>query len=181
MVKNRSYKPPLIEERFEIIDGVRYECQPSPTLKHQLLVTQLSNALHSACQLDGMIVVAPMDVHLDEQNIVQPDVIYVSNENSHILKTRIEGAPDLLVEILSPSTGEHDKVRKKALYERFSIKEYWIVDPHHKTIDQFVLQEGKYVLEQTFGSSGTLISSRFPCVSIELRKLFAILDRFQEE
>jgi Uma2 family endonuclease len=168
---------PLIEERYEIIDGIRYDCQPSPTLKHQLLVTQLFIDLNATCQITGTLVVAPMDVHLDENNIVQPDLIYVTNENNSILRTRIEGVPDLLVEILSPSTGEHDKVRKKALYERFGVREYWIVDIHHRTIDQFVLQEGKYVLEQVYGSAGILLSARFPCVKVQLGKLFQILDK----
>ncbi|QJD86939.1 Uma2 family endonuclease [Cohnella herbarum] len=169
---------PLIEERYEIIDGIRYDCHPSPTLKHQLLVTHLCNDLQTSCHATGTIVVAPMDVHLDEDNIVQPDLIYVSNENESILKTRIEGVPDLLVEILSPSTGEHDKVRKKALYERFGVREYWIVDSHHRTIDQFALQAGKYVLEKTYGSADVLFSERFPCVNVRLGKLFEILNRF---
>lgn len=171
---------PLIEDRYEIIDGIRYDCQPSPTLQHQLLVTQLCSDLYSTCHTTGTIIVAPMDVHLDQDNIVQPDLIYVSNENHSILRTRIEGVPDLLVEILSPSTGTHDKVRKKALYERFGVHEYWIVDSHHRTLDQFVLHEGKYVLEQTYGSADILLSSRFPCISVQLGKLFHILGKLED-
>ncbi len=172
---------PLIEERYEIIDGIRYDFQASPTLEHQLVVTQLCNELHSTCQSTGTLIVAPMDVHLDENNIVQPDLIYVANENRSILRTRIEGVPDLLVEILSKSTGTHDKVRKKALYERFGVREYWIVDIYHRTIDQFALQDGKYVLEQTYGSAGILLSARFPCVTVQLGKLFQILGKLEEE
>jgi Uma2 family endonuclease len=171
---------PLIEERYEIIDGIRYDCQPSPTLNHQLLVTQLCSDLYSTCHAAGTIIVAPMDVHLDEDNIVQPDLIYVANENRSILRTRIEGVPDLLVEILSPSTGTHDKVRKKALYERFGVHEYWIVDSYHRTIDQFVLHDEKYVLEKTYGSADTLLSARFPCISVQLGKVFQILSKLED-
>ena len=170
---------PLIEERYEIIDGIRYDFSPSPTLKHQLLVTQLWYELHETCHATGTVVVAPMDVHLDENNIVQPDLIYVTNENASILKTRIEGVPDLLIEILSPSTGEHDKVRKKALYERFGVPEYWIVDIHHRTIDQFVLRDGAYALERTYGSADAILSERFPCVAVQPGKLFSALDKFE--
>lgn len=168
----------LIEERYEVIDGIRYDCQPSPTLHHQLLVTQLWNVLNSTCRATGTVIVAPMDVRLDEDNIVQPDLIYVSNENASILRKRIEGVPDLLIEILSPSTGEHDKIRKRALYERFGIAEYWIVDAHHRAIDQFGLLNGKYELERTYGSYGTIVSERFPCVAVQPGKLFEILDKY---
>ncbi|MBB6732611.1 Uma2 family endonuclease [Cohnella zeiphila] len=171
---------PLIEERYEIIDGVRYDCQPSPTLKHQLLVTRLWQELDTTCSATGTLVVAPMDVHLDDDNIVQPDLIYVSDENSSILKTRIDGVPDLLIEILSPSTGEHDKVRKKALYERFGVPEYWIVDFHHRTIDRFALADGKYVLERTYGSADTLLSERFPCVRVQPGQLFQVLGKLDD-
>jgi Uma2 family endonuclease len=150
---------PLIEERYEIINGVRYDLKPSPTFNHQILVTQLWNGIYSTCYPNGTVVVAPMDVHLDKDNIVQPDVIFISNENSHIVQNqKIEGSPDLLVEILSPSTSKKDKIVKKELYERFGIKEYWIVDPVHKIIDQFVLENQKYVLSASYGEGGTLAS-----------------------
>lgn len=170
----------LIEERYEVIDGIRYDMQPSPLLQHQLIVTQLWNAIHTTCSTNGTVIVAPMDVHFDEQNIVQPDLIFVSNENSHILKARIEGVPDLLVEILSRSTGKHDKVRKKELYERFGVKEYWIVDISHRLIDQFVLKGGKYILERTYGTLDTLLSARFPCIAIDMDKLFHILRKIED-
>lgn len=133
-----------------------------------------------ACSAHGTIVVAPMDVYFDDNNIVQPDLIYVSNENSHILKTRIEGVPDLLVEILSPSSGNHDKIRKKAVYERFGVQEYWIVDIHHRLIDQFLLMNGKYVLDRSYGTTDVLHSAKFPCITIELDKVFRILNKIAD-
>ena len=86
-------------ERYEIIHGIRYDFQPSASFVHQVLVTQLSLALQTTCHMNGIVVVAPMDVHLDEHT-VQPDIVFILNENLHIVKNqRIEGAPDLLVEI----------------------------------------------------------------------------------
>jgi Uma2 family endonuclease len=88
---------PLIEERYVIINGVRYDFKPSPTFNHQLLVTQIGNTIYTTCQPNGVVVVAPMDIHFDQENIVQPDVIFISNERLSIVKNqKIMGAPDLL-------------------------------------------------------------------------------------
>ena len=118
-----------------------------------------------------------MDVHLDEGNIFQPDLIFISNENRHIIKERIEGAPDLVAEILSPSTSSNDKIHKKAQYERFGVKEYWIVDPVHLIIDQFVLVNHKYQLHATYDELNTLTSARFTCISVDLNLLFKDIKR----
>lgn len=168
-------------DRHEIIDGVRYDCKPSPAFEHQVLVTELNYALRATCTQNGIILVAPMDVHLSEQNTVQPDLIFISNENSHIIVNRkIVGVPDLLVEILSPSTGSHDKIRKKSLYERFGVKEYWIVDPVLHTIDQFILEGQKLQLHATYGTGDRLSSDLMICIDIDLDSLFAAIVRFQD-
>ncbi|MDF2668006.1 MAG: hypothetical protein K0R67_312 [Paenibacillus sp.] len=173
---NESY----IEERYEIIEGIRYDMKPSPILGHQLLVTGLWNGLNQTCQMDGIVVVAPMDVHLDEENVVQPDVIFISNENSSIIvNQRIHGAPNLLVEILSKSSGTHDKIRKKELYAKFAVPEYWIVDPLHHLIDQFLLVNKEYHLHRTYGEADTLTTDTIPCISIDLARLFGAIARFQ--
>ncbi len=145
------------------------------------MVTELNYALRTTCIHNGIIIVAPMDVHMDEQNTVQPDLIFIRNENSSIISNRrIEGVPDLLVEILSPSSGSHDKVRKKALYERFGVQEYWIVDPIHHTIDQYV-HDGKMLqLHTTYGHGDKLVSDLIPCIEIDLDAVFASIARFQE-
>lgn len=163
-----------IEERYEIINGIRYDLQPSPSLNHQRIVTRLATSLEITCHSTGTIIVAPIDVYLDDDNIFQPDVIYISNENASIMKfNRIEGAPDLVVEILSPSTSTNDKIRKKANYEKFGVKEYWIVDPVHLIVDQFILETNKYLLYNTYGVRDLLISPRFTCINVDLLKLFS--------
>lgn len=179
---NAPYPFPLIDERFEIINGIRYDFHPSPSLLHQVLVTELSSCIRQTCRPNGIVVVAPMDVHLDENNILQPDVIFISNETVHIVKNnKIFGAPDLVVEILSPSTSTNDKIRKKTQYERFGVKEYWIVDPRHHIIDQFVLEGVKFYLHATYAPGDTLLSDRFSCISIDLTLLFESIKRFEED
>lgn len=165
-------------ERFEIIAGIRYELTPAPTIRHQKLITQIWYHLHLSCHPQGTFLVAPVDVHLDENNIFQPDVIFVSNENEAIIKeTHIEGAPDLIVEILSPSTSVNDKSRKKTQYERHGVKEYWIADPIHSTIDQFILEKRVFHLHSTFVIGDTVISPLFPCISIHMGELFGPLEK----
>ncbi|WP_186445534.1 Uma2 family endonuclease [Paenibacillus cremeus] len=166
-------------DRYEIIDGIRYDLKPSPIIQHQILLTELYSAIRITCNQNGIIVVAPMDVKLDDRNTVQPDLIFIADENVHIIVDGIiQGAPDLLVEILSPSSGSHDKIRKKALYERFGIKEYWIVDPVLHTIDQFAHDGVKLQLHATYGKGDTLKSDRFSCISIDAASLFAAIARF---
>lgn len=166
-------KIPLIEERYEMINGIRYDFTPSPTFDHQVLVTKLSNELYKTCYPNGYIVVAPMDVHLDTNNIIQPDVIYISNERTHIIQgQKIIGAPDLLIEILSPSTSKKDKTIKKDLFEKFGVTEYWIVDPVHYIIDQFVLEDQAYKGYQSYGLGDILVSDHFSCIAINLDSIF---------
>lgn len=171
-----------VPERFEIIDGVRYDFLASPKITHQIILNELNTRIHTNCRMNGIIVVAPMDVHLDDNNIVQPDLIFISNENLHIIRDGwVKGAPDLLVEILSPSTGTRDKTKKKVLYERFGVKEYWIVDPNYNTVDQLVLVDNKYHLEATYGEEDTLTSPLFSCISINLNTVFQEIARFKED
>lgn len=168
-------------ERYEIIEGIRYDFQASPAVTHQILVTELYRCIYSTCQLNGLVLVAPMDVYLDEDNIIQPDVIFVSNERLSIVKKqRIEGVPNLLIEILSPSTSKNDKIRKKSVYERFGVDEYWIVDPVHRLIDQYVHQDGGFCLQVTYGEDDTLTSGKISCIHIDINALFQSIRRFED-
>ena len=163
----------LIDEQYEIINGIRYDLKPSPTVKHQILVTKISNELHKTCHSNGILLVAPIDVYLDEKNIFQPDVIFITNENLSIIQDdKVSGAPDLVVEILSPSTGKRDKTTKKEAYAYFGVKEYWIVDPIHQTIDQFLLNNQTYDLHATLIPGDTMKSPLFSCINIDLDPLF---------
>lgn len=160
-------------ERYEIIEGVRYDCSPAPTVLHQRISGALHIMLHNSCHAGGTVLYAPIDVYLDEDNQFQPDLVYITHEREFIIgEKRIEGAPDLVVEILSPSTSQNDKIRKKRQYERHGVQEYWIIDPVHRTIDQFALEQGKFVLSEIYGIAQTLTSTRYPCFLIHVGRLF---------
>ena len=162
------------EERYEIIEGIRYDMKPAPVVNHQRILGVLHIMIHQTCHSNGVILFAPLDVYLDEDNLFQPDLVFILHEHTSIIKEkRIEGAPDLVAEILSPSTSQNDKIRKKRQYERFGVQEYWLIDPIHRTVDQFILEGQKYVLYETYGIRGRLTSPQFSCVDIDLNQLFA--------
>ncbi len=151
----------------ELIDNVLY-MSPSPIYRHQKVLLdiafQIRQILNS--KQSGNLAVAPFDVYLDESsNAVQPDIVVVLQENMGILNEagHIHGVPDLLVEILSPGNSDHDLVRKKALYEKFGVKEYWIVDPESSLVKVFVLDSGSYQLksEETKRISSPLLGTSF--------------------
>ncbi|MEX1030083.1 MAG: Uma2 family endonuclease [Paenibacillaceae bacterium] len=160
-------------ERFEIIEGLRYDFLSSPKYAHQKILTNLHLAFHSACSQEGEILLAPLDVHFDEDNIVQPDVIYIARDNLGIIRDGfVFGVPDLVVEILSESTGRRDKTIKKSLYERFGVKEYWLADPVYRLVEQFVLEDDRYRLIATLTEQDQLTSRAVPCLIIDLAGIF---------
>lgn len=164
------------EQRYETIEGIRYDMQAAPSINHQQLVTYFWRSLEDTCAPDGLVLTAPIDVQFDEENECQPDVVFISNENLGIVtEKKIIGAPDIIIEVLSPSTSYNDKIRKKAVYERFGVKEYWIVDPVHLYIDQFVLSDNKYFLTKTYANKDTVKTQLFSCIKIDLESIFSRL------
>ena len=121
--------------RCELLYG-RLPVTPAPTFRHQLVVTAIGRFLYDFALPRGEhAVVSPIDVVLADHSIVQPDVIYVSKERGGIVRQRVEGAPDLVVEILSPATARRDLGEKLRLYAEAGVAEYWIVDPGHETFE----------------------------------------------
>ncbi len=139
--------------RYELIDGVAYLMAPAPTLEHQDIAGEIYRQLANA--LEGKPCrpyVAPVDVRLPKGNeadeavdtVVQPDVIVVCDQGK-LDRRGVRGAPDFVVEVLSPSTAFHDHKRKREVYERAGVKEYWLVDPVERTIHIYRLDEnGRY-------------------------------------
>jgi len=167
-----DYKNWPDDERWEIIDGEAYSMTPAPTTKHQSIVGELHGNLRD--YLKGhpcRAFIAPTDVVLDESNIVQPDLLVVCDK-SKITVANIQGAPDLIVEILSPSTSLKDKREKKDLYERFGVREYIIVNPMDDTVEQYILADGKYGRQEIFNWDELFASKIFPGLEIELREVF---------
>ena len=127
------------ETRVQLIDGVLLQ-EPAPTYRHQRAVIRLVMALGAFVRShDGEVLCAPIDVELGVHDIFQPDVIFISEERRSIItEKRIVGAPDLVIEILSPGTSHYDLHIKKRVYESTGVREYWIVDPLLETLDILV-------------------------------------------
>lgn len=155
-MSTKSAAPPLTYEdyllipddgnRHEIIDGDEY-MSPSPTTLHQRIVLTLALALKTRVDKRSMgeVFIAPYDVLLSDTDIVQPDVLFVSDERASIVKERgIEGAPDLIAEVVSEGNRRHDEVRKRKLYARHGVAEYWVVDPELETVKVYREPEGGY-------------------------------------
>ncbi len=118
--------------RRELVHGELRE-PPAPTYGHQAVVTRLVALFHTHVERHrlGHVCVSPLDVILDAERdlILQPDIVFVSSERAGIIRDRIWGAPDLVVEVLSPSNRGYDRMVKRELYERLGVAHYWIVDP----------------------------------------------------
>jgi Uma2 family endonuclease len=126
-------------KRHEIIDGDHY-VTPAPKTKHQKISFNLTVAMGSFVKQRGLglILAAPSDVMLSDENVVQPDLLFVSTARASIVtEDNIRGAPDLVVEIISELTRKKDEVTKRKLYERFGVQEYWVVDPELETVKIF--------------------------------------------
>jgi len=132
--------------RHEIIDG-RHFVTPAPSPDHQ----EVSGSLYAQLRArirdtgKGRVLAAPLDVHLGRGSLVQPDLVVVVRRNQSIIgPKKLTGVPDLLVEILSPSSKSRDRKKKFARYERAGVREYWIVDPKAHRVEQHILRNGKY-------------------------------------
>nr|WP_238829371.1 Uma2 family endonuclease [Leptospirillum ferrooxidans] len=162
--------------RTEIIDG-ELCMTPSPNTRHQEISLILSLAIGNwlGKSPSGKLFIAPYDVVFskDPLQVAEPDLIFVSKEHlSIITEKNIQGSPDLLVEILSPSTESSDRRVKHSLYERFGVLEYWIVDPESQTLQVFRLVDGRYPAPLEYGKSDLLESPLFPGLSLALSEVF---------
>ena len=161
------------DERWEIIDGEAIVMSPSPTYRHQRLLAQLVRKLGDF--FDGRpceVLPAPMDVKLSDTDIVEPDILVVCDPEM-IKSTHIDGPPTLVVEILSPSSAVHDRLRKLHLYARAGIPEYWIATPFPSLIEVLVLRDKAYEIAGVYGRDDVLESVRFPGLRIDLSDVFS--------
>ncbi len=156
-------------KHYEIIDGELF-MSPSPLTWHQRALGNLYFIFRKFAKENNLceVFMSPYDVILSESDVVQPDIVVVLDTNSHIItRENIKGVPDFLIEILSPSNRKYDVKKKRALYERYGVKEYWLVDPDLENIQKFVLQEGKYIdcgifEEEALVSSDVIKGLTFP-------------------
>jgi len=133
-------------KRHEIIEGDHY-MTPAPKAKHQTAALNLSLAIGGFVKNHGLglVFIAPFDLILSDENVVQPDLLFVSAARTAIVtEDNVQGAPDLVIEILSELSRKKDEVTKRKLYERFGVQEYWVVDPELEIVKIFKLAQEKY-------------------------------------
>jgi len=160
--------------RYELYRGELIE-MPSPTVAHQDLVFTICSLLKEWVNPRGLgrVPLAPLDVIFDDENTAQPDVIYVSKENAGIVRDRIWGAPDLVVEILSPSSIRRDRYEKLGLYADFGVKEFWVVDIANRSLEILALRNGRYAVHSTAVIRGSASSLVLSGLEVDVERLFA--------
>jgi len=164
------------DERWELIGGLAYAMSPAPSIKHQSVAARLYSRLERA--LAGKACspfIRPIDVHLSDFDVVQPDVLVVC-DRSKITPSHIEGAPEVVVEVLSPATAVKDQREKKALYERAGVKEYVLVHPTDQVATRFLLdsETGRYDSGTLFGAAEHLVFATLDKLEIPLWQVFEL-------
>src|SRR5437764_8839874 len=144
--------------RYEIVDGVLI-MTPAPSAEHQDIVVEIFSALRTHIKLAGLgrVFTGPIDVDLGPKNVYQPDLVVVLNTHlDKVAEKKIIGAPDLAVEVASPSTAAYDRLTKYDVYARAGVTEYWIVKPTRSTVEVLVLEHGEYRSLGVFSEQATL-------------------------
>ncbi|GAK49111.1 hypothetical protein U14_00329 [Candidatus Moduliflexus flocculans] len=164
-------------QRYELLHGSIHAMSPAPNSKHQATSGNLNWQIRSFLKPKAkcQIFYAPIDVYLSDDTVVQPDIIVVCDPKK-IVKKGCVGAPDLVIEILSPSTAKTDWRDKYKLYEETGVREYWIVNPDENLLHAFRLIDGKFQLHGTFSSEDTISIGIFEDVSIDLSHVFEPID-----
>jgi Uma2 family endonuclease len=169
-------KLPDSKDRFELIDG-ELIMAPAPTFEHQDILSFLLSELVAVVRPRkiGKVVPAPTDVHATEHDVYQPDILFIRRENLGIVREgAVHGAPDFVIEILSPSTGYYDLKHKKDVYQQIGVREYWIVDPMDKTVECFLNSPRGFETFFIGKQTGRATSSVLPEFSVELQELFSL-------
>ncbi len=171
------------DERYELVEGVPYAMSPAPGRRHQEISGELFR--QAANQLTGAtcrVFHAPFDVKFspdeedDAPTVLQPDIT-VTCDRSKLTKQGISGAPDLVVEIVSPDSGLADKRRKFALYEAYGVSEYWIVDQGESLVEVYLLDaDGRYRRDGVYGRDDRLSAQAVADLEIQLERVFAVED-----
>jgi len=182
--------PKLTYEEFRTLpgDGKRYELihgyvhfLPTPSTRHQMILGNVAASLGNYVDDArlGMVLFAPLDVRLDADTAVQPDLMFISQRRAEIIQENfIAGAPDLAVEILLSNTAAHDRATKLPLYGEAGVPEVWLIDSQGKTVEVLRLQGKKYLLDAILAGDQALISDFFPGWQLRLYDLFDFRGRF---
>jgi len=168
-----KYFPKDLKIKVEILNN-RLIIMPSPSFIHQKISMKLSRAMDTFVEEQelGDVITAPMDTKFDEDNLEQPDILFISIKRSAIIeKNVINGAPDLIVEIISPSNHKKEREEKHSLYEISGVQEYWTIFPKKRSVKIEVLEEGKYELFSEATKEGKVKSSVLEGFEISIKDL----------
>ena len=171
-----DYRTAPPDKRYELLDGDLL-LNPAPNLKHQDIESRLGSRLARFIEARGLgkFFFAPCDVVLSDTDVVQPDLLFVSHARAHLLigGDNVRGAPDLVVEILSPATADRDRGYKRALYAKHGVTEYWLIDPTAETVWIHELRDGALAVTHTFGREQTLRSPLLAGFEVDLDDVFS--------
>lgn len=178
---NTDKKKFTYQDYLKTPDDIRYELiggellmTPAPVPRHQKISRELGYELMKfAKEKKGEIFYAPCDVYFDEENVVQPDLLFIAKERTGIIgEKNIQGAPDLVIEIISESNAYRDLIQKKRLYAKYGVKEYWIVIPEEETIEVYILKDNVYTLHKTYNKEDVLESPYLTDFRLKLSSVF---------
>jgi Uma2 family endonuclease len=170
----RDYDQLPDQPRHELVFGRLY-VTPSPFPRHQVVSEVLGQLLDRiADAADGLLLRAPLDVVLADHSVVQPDLLYFSAVRLPSVDQRIEAAPDLVVEILSPSTARFDRTKKRNLYAFSGVKEYWVVDQERRQVEFLINAAGSFVAVAPV--TGRYRSSVIPEIELDVSQLWQLVD-----
>ncbi|MGQ9557980.1 MAG: Uma2 family endonuclease [Desulfurispora sp.] len=168
-------------KRYELIEGVLL-LTPAPGIVHQHVLAKLAAALAHYVEQNnlGIVLPAPLDMVLDEHLVLQPDLSFISRSRYRIITAScLRGAPDLVVEVLSPSSQLRDRVQKSKIYHQYGVKEYWLADPLAQTVEILSAAEQGWLLAGACGPEDTLHSPLLPGLALALTAVFALPDSLQ--
>jgi len=162
------------EKRYEIYEG-ELIMVPAPATRHQRVSWKIEYIMGRFIEENilGTILDAPTDVVLADYVVLQPDILFISKDREDIIKPRaVMGAPDLVVEIASPSTSFHDTVKKRDIYQRYGVMEFWLVFPEEKAIEVMVLQDGVYSEFASAREEGKVTSKVLSGLEVDVKDVF---------
>jgi Uma2 family endonuclease len=173
--RSADYDALTDEPRCELIFG-RFYLSPAPSIPHQIVAGVFFRTLDDiADESGGLAVQAPVDVVLADHSVVQPDVLYISAERRGIAGERVEGPPDLVVEVISPGSIRRDRSEKLALYARSKIREYWIAEAGGRQIEFLVNRNGQFVV--ALPTAGEYRSEVLPEIRLDLAAFWRKVDK----
>jgi Uma2 family endonuclease len=162
------------EKRYEVMKG-ELIMVPAPFTIHQRISSKLNFIISKYVNEKnlGEVFYAPTDVVLAEDIVVQPDILFISNKRLDIIKdAAIMGSPDLIIEIVSPSSASYDTIEKRDVYEKYGVKEYWLVFPQEKAVEVLAIEKGIYKEFCKARKTGIVKSNVIEGITVEIKEIF---------